>query len=93
MLTAQAQRLEAALWTAVRTLEEKAELARHLARRSRRRGMHRSAERFEQSVEDAERGSTELRKLLLRGVAGPPIAPEEAEIAEQESGLSRARMP
>jgi two-component system chemotaxis response regulator CheB len=93
MLTAQAQGLEAALWTAVRTLEEKAELARHLARRSRRRGMHRSAERFEQSVEDAERGSTELRKLLLRGVAGPPIAPEEADIAEQESGLSRARMP
>jgi two-component system chemotaxis response regulator CheB len=91
MLTAQAQGLEAALWTAVRTLEEKAELVRHLARRSRRRGMHRSAERFERSVEDAERGSTELRKLLLRGVAGPPISPEEAEIAEQASGLSRAR--
>jgi two-component system chemotaxis response regulator CheB len=90
MLTAQAQGLEAALWTAVRALEEKAELARHLARHSRRRGMHRSAERFEQSVEEAERGSTELRKLLLRGVAGPPIAPEEAEIAEQDSGLSEA---
>ena len=93
MLMAQAQGLEAALWTAVRALEEKAELARHLARRSRRRGLHRSAERFEQSVEDAERGSTELRKLLLRGVAGPPIAPEEAEIAEQESSLFGARVP
>jgi two-component system, chemotaxis family, protein-glutamate methylesterase/glutaminase len=93
MLMAQAQGLEAALWTAVRTLEEKAELARHLARRSRRRGMHRSAERFERSVDDVERGSTELRKLLLRGVASPPISPEETDIAEQASDLARARMP
>jgi two-component system chemotaxis response regulator CheB len=94
MLVAQAQRLEAALWAAVRSLEEKAELARHLAGRSRRRGLRRSAERFEQSVEEAERGSTELRRLLLRGVAGPPIAPEEAEIvgqADQESSASGDR--
>jgi two-component system chemotaxis response regulator CheB len=94
MLIAQAQGLEAALWTAVRALEEKAELARHLTHRSRHRGLRRSAERFEQSVEDAERGSTELRKLLLRGVAGPPIAPEEAEIVDQpdqESSASGAR--
>jgi two-component system chemotaxis response regulator CheB len=94
MLVAQAQGLEAALWAAVRALEEKAELARHLARRSRRRGMHRSAERFEQSVEDTERGATELRKLLLRGVAEPPIAPEEAELvrqSDQAGSLSGAR--
>jgi two-component system, chemotaxis family, protein-glutamate methylesterase/glutaminase len=92
MLVVQAQGLEAALWAAVRALEEKAELARNFARRSRRRGMQRSAERFQQSVEDAERGSTELRKLLLRGVADPPISPEEAEIAEQESDLSERRV-
>jgi two-component system, chemotaxis family, protein-glutamate methylesterase/glutaminase len=94
MLVSQAQRLEAALWSAVRSLEEKAELARHLAGRSRRRGLRRSAERFEQSVEDAERGSAELRRLLLRGVAGPPIAPDEAEIvgqSDQESSASGAR--
>jgi two-component system, chemotaxis family, protein-glutamate methylesterase/glutaminase len=94
MLVAQAQRLEAALWAAVRSLEEKAELARHLARRCRRRGLRRSAERFEQSIEEAEGGSAELRKVLLRGVAGPPTAPEEAEIVhqhEQESGMSGAR--
>jgi chemotaxis response regulator CheB len=61
---------------------------------NRRRGLRRSAERFEQSVEEAERGSTELRRLLLRGVAGPPIAPEEAEIvgqADQESSASGDR--
>ena len=90
MQVAQAQRLEAALWSAVRSLEEKAELARHLAGRSRRRGLRRSAERFEQSVEEAGRGSTELRRLLLRGVAGPPIAPEEAEIVGQADPESSA---
>jgi two-component system chemotaxis response regulator CheB len=32
------------------------------------------------------------KPLMLRGVAGPPIAPEEGEIAEKESSLSRARV-
>jgi two-component system, chemotaxis family, protein-glutamate methylesterase/glutaminase len=94
MVAAQAQRLEAALWTAVRVLEEKAELARHLARRSRRRGMERSAGRFEKSIEAAETGSTELRALLLRGVSAPPVDPEDAELAQQndeESSRSGSR--
>jgi two-component system, chemotaxis family, protein-glutamate methylesterase/glutaminase len=94
MLVAQAEGVEGALWSAVRVLEEKAELARHHARRSRRRGMQLSAERFEQSVEDAERGSTEIRRLLQRGVGAPPVAAEDAEIVGQtdrESSLSGAR--
>ena len=94
MLAAQAEGLEAALWSAVRVLEEKAELARHLACRSRRRGMQHSTEHFEQSVQDAERDSTEIRRLLLRGVVAPPVAPEDAEIVRRtnrESSLSGAR--
>ncbi len=94
MVAAQAQRLEAALWSAVRALEEKAELARHLARRSRRGGLQRSAERFEQSIDAAESGSSEIRALLLRGVSAPPVDPTDAELArrsDQENSRSGNR--
>ncbi|HEX3233207.1 MAG TPA: chemotaxis protein CheB [Gemmatimonadales bacterium] len=83
LVAGQAQRLESALWAAVRALEEKAELARHLARRTRRRGMLRSAKRFEQSIEDADRGSSEIRALLLEGVSAPPVDPADAELARR----------
>jgi hypothetical protein len=56
--------------------------------------MQHSTERFEQSVQDAERDSTEIRRLLLRGVVAPPVAPEDAEIVRRtnrESSLSGAR--
>jgi two-component system chemotaxis response regulator CheB len=77
------ERVEAALWTAVRALDEKAELARRVAQRARRRGMQRSAERSEQSIEAAERGSSEIRALLLRGISSPPVDPGDAELARQ----------
>ena len=71
MIGAQAARVEAALWTAVRALEEKAQLSRRLAERSRKRGLERLAQRYGEAVETAELGSSSIRHLLLNGTADP----------------------
>lgn len=71
MVGAQAALVETALWTAVRALEEKAQLSRRLAERSRRRGFHRLAERYAEALQSAELGSSSIRHLLLKGTADP----------------------
>jgi two-component system chemotaxis response regulator CheB len=71
MIGAQAALVETALWTAVRALEEKAQLSRRLAERSRRRGLDRLAQRYAEGVQSAELGSSSIRQLLLKGTADP----------------------
>jgi two-component system, chemotaxis family, protein-glutamate methylesterase/glutaminase len=68
LLAKQSDALETALWTALRALEEKADLSRRLAERVRRRsGPVRVAERFEQAAHDAEHGSNLIRESILDG--------------------------
>jgi CheB methylesterase len=50
----QSEALEAALWTAVRTLEEKASLSRRLAENARRHGRNRSGQHFAEQEQEAE---------------------------------------
>ena len=65
---AQEARVEAALWSAVRLLTEKAALNRKLISRLEASGSsHRSLERFEQQALDAERDAAVLRQILLKG--------------------------
>jgi two-component system, chemotaxis family, protein-glutamate methylesterase/glutaminase len=67
MMTQQAESLEAALWTAIRALEEKAELSRRLLERAKGRGWRRTAEQFEAATRMAENGSELIRQLVTRG--------------------------
>jgi two-component system chemotaxis response regulator CheB len=67
LFASQSRALEAALWSAVRALEEKGDLSRRLAERSGRRGLPRAAAQFESSAREAERGSSLLRQSLLKG--------------------------
>ena len=71
MVGAHAALVEAALWSAVRALEEKAQLSRRLAERSRSRGLDRLAHRYAEAVQSAELGSDAIRHLLLNGTADP----------------------
>jgi two-component system chemotaxis response regulator CheB len=87
MVGAQASVVETALWTAVRALEEKAELSRRLAERSRGRGLERLVNRYEIAMRHAERGSDAIRQLLLSGTADPPAA--EAPPAGDEDRWSK----
>ena len=87
LLTQQSEALEAALWVALRSLEERAALARRLAEPARRRGYSITATRFEEQAAEAQQAARLVRDLLLhrdafatawplagdrRGPAAPP---------------------
>jgi two-component system, chemotaxis family, protein-glutamate methylesterase/glutaminase len=91
MVGAQAAVVEAAMWTAVRALQEKAELSRRLAERSERRGLDRLAARYRSAVEKAERGSEAIRQLLLSGTAEPPVTHPASEPEEEVSWSGEAQ--
>ena len=65
LLTQQSEALEAALWIAQRTLEERATLARRLAEPARRRGHSITATRFEEQATEAQEAARLVRNLLL----------------------------
>jgi two-component system chemotaxis response regulator CheB len=56
--------VEAALWSAVRTLQEKAELSDRLAARAREEGRRVSANHFHEAAREAHRSAVVLRELL-----------------------------
>jgi two-component system, chemotaxis family, protein-glutamate methylesterase/glutaminase len=74
LLAHQADQLEAALWTALRALEEHAALSRRLSTRASGRGHARSAAVFTEHAVDAEHHASLIRTVLARG--------QEAEVAE-----------
>jgi two-component system, chemotaxis family, protein-glutamate methylesterase/glutaminase len=59
--------LERALWTALRTLEEKVALARRLTTQTRGTGLDLVADRYAKQEEEALAAAEVLRKYLLRG--------------------------
>ena len=65
LLAGQSQTVDEALWTALRSLQERAELARRLASRMRDQGHKERAGRYEQRREEAEQAERTLRELLL----------------------------
>jgi two-component system chemotaxis response regulator CheB len=69
----QAHQLEGALWTAVRALEDRAELLRQLSARCRRDNQQHSAHAFAVQADDAERRSGLVRDAIEH--AQLPVAP------------------
>ena len=79
----QAERLESALWTAYRALEEKASLARRMAERARQHGNNLIEARFAEQALNASQNASLLRQALLNKDLTLPSAPKEvAEISE-----------
>jgi two-component system, chemotaxis family, protein-glutamate methylesterase/glutaminase len=68
LLVHQSEQLEAALWTALRSLEEHSALARRLAARANSRGHAHSASSFTEQAVDAEHHASVIRRVLDRGV-------------------------
>ncbi|MFL5490512.1 MAG: chemotaxis protein CheB, partial [Gemmatimonadales bacterium] len=68
LLVHQSEQLEAALWTALRALEEHSALARRLAGRANSRGHSHSASSFTEQAMDAEHHASVIRTALERGV-------------------------
>jgi len=61
----QSEKLEAALWSAMRALEERGALARRLARQARRREQSALAEKYEARAREADEHVANLRRALL----------------------------
>jgi two-component system chemotaxis response regulator CheB len=72
---AQTERVEAALWTALRTLEERAALYRRMAARHRESGNTRTSERFAIRAESAVQHAFVLREVIEQ--FGGELADEE----------------
>jgi two-component system, chemotaxis family, protein-glutamate methylesterase/glutaminase len=68
LLAHQADQLEAALWTALRSLEEHAALSRRLASRANARGHSHSASAFTEQAMDAEHHASTIRNVLATGL-------------------------
>ena len=67
LLAEQSQSLEAALWVALRALEESSSLARRVAERARDRNQNLSALRFDERASEADRSASLIREVLLGG--------------------------
>ena len=79
----QVKALEAAIWTALRALEENAMLMRRLETRAQKHGRHETARRYERQARTIEERAAVVRKVLLAGPLGTP--PESA--AEPRAAL------
>jgi two-component system chemotaxis response regulator CheB len=64
LLAAQGSALERALWTALRTLEEKVELSRKLAALARARGSRQTSERYERQALETSEAAAVLRRQV-----------------------------
>jgi two-component system chemotaxis response regulator CheB len=74
LLAIQAEQLEAALWTALRALEEHSALSRRLAARAVHRGHSHSASTFTEHAMDAEHHASTILSVLSTGVRGKVTA-------------------
>ena len=82
LLVHQSENLEAALWTALRALEEHSALARRLSARATGRGHAHSASAFTEQAMDAEHHASVIRSVLNTGIR----TAEVAEVAAAAAG-------
>jgi two-component system chemotaxis response regulator CheB len=87
LLQQQGFSVESALWVALRTLEEKADLSRRLAERAAVEGRKLTRDKFMQAAEETLTSAQAIKHLLEAGLAGatPPgdaaVAPDVGESA------------
>ncbi|MDF5711205.1 MAG: chemotaxis protein CheB [Nostoc sp. S4] len=67
LLALQSEKMEEALWTAIRALQEKAKLAEQMASRMRDRNRLAAAEELEQEAQDAQQRSIIIQEVLDQG--------------------------
>jgi len=73
------QSLEQALWSAVRALEERKELASRLSRRMRQANCERAAERFDEQGHQSQESALLIRQMLLNGMVSSRSITEDEE--------------
>jgi two-component system, chemotaxis family, protein-glutamate methylesterase/glutaminase len=76
LLVEQGDRLEAALWTAVRIFREREMLARQLATKARQRGEEAAAPRYDEQADQAGRYAALILEKVLHAPTSTAIAGE-----------------
>jgi len=90
MLAAQTDEVDRALWTALRTLEERAALAHKLAERGRERSHRWLDQAFSVRAREAEKEAAQIRALLRVRGGSIHAVPEDAAAALEAPGPSDA---
>jgi len=86
MMAAQTDEVDRALWTALRTLEERAALAHKLAERGRQRNYHWVDKAFTQRAAEAEREANHIRALLRTRSAAVHTVPDDLDASTPGPG-------
>jgi two-component system chemotaxis response regulator CheB len=86
----QREAVEAALWTAVRVLEERSELRTRMARRAEESGMANVAQNFLETAGEAEQQAHTIRELLF-GRAQPAPAPTARDATARRKPKAQAQ--
>ena len=87
----QADSLESALWTAIRVLEERRDLAVRLAERLEARGADLAAERFRHNAEETGRQVDAIRRVVEDFDAAADAGPRGADVASAAGRRSVVR--
>jgi two-component system chemotaxis response regulator CheB len=74
LIAGQSEALEAAVWIALRSLEERTDLARRLAQRAQEQGHVHAAERFSAQAREGEENAGLLRRVLSGGETSRAVA-------------------
>lgn len=91
LLVGQSQAQEEALWAAIRSLEERAELMRQMATSARQRNHTMSAERFEVQAQEAQQRSDLIRQALFQNQLPATAEPGPTnQVSNQGQTLSAA---
>jgi two-component system chemotaxis response regulator CheB len=90
LLDQQAETLEQAMWTALRSLEEGAALRARMADRARDRGMQTIADRYDEQSVDLKQRAAIVRKALVID-RETPIANRPAQKVEAQARRARKR--
>ena len=83
------ERVEAALWTAVRALEERADLRRRMASQTGAAGLAAVSEAFAEQAEAATEQADQVRELLSH--SGGRAAESEVAVTRLAAGRKRPR--
>jgi two-component system, chemotaxis family, protein-glutamate methylesterase/glutaminase len=87
MLAAQTDSVDRALWTALRSIEERAALTHRLAERARRRGHHWVARAFEERALAADGHAAVIRELVVNRASLHEVPDSEVETPEDATQM------
>jgi two-component system chemotaxis response regulator CheB len=85
-------KVEGALWSAIRVLEEHADLRRRMARRAESSGLNAVREAFEKSARDSQQQAHTIRELLFGRSGSSPIPASEPDTARVPTRAMAARV-